>query len=475
MGEAGARDIEQSLSDAFPPDSVLLWGLPASPVLLMMLNLMAKTPFLSIEASSGAYCASCTIGSAIGFSVALLAMRRGAGRARMKAAALAAAAVFEASWAIMYAVGYLGSIPVLCGCTSLACAACSALFAMWMRIGQSSDTREVAAKYSAALMGAFLLYTLFSVFPDPVVVAYAYAPAAYALFAWRLSRLANPIALPDENGLLPEFVSIRMLMLGVACPQTAATVVLFASLGTALAVLAEPNPPLGAFYGLGIASLVLAAAAASRGRELKVTGVAAGPLAIAGACSVPVFGAGTAFALFLAGCGLYVVRALALAETAKIPRHESPWQVELVLLVAMSTCVLFGFLLTRLVVGTGTGEVGALSGVALLLVAADALWRASTLSQSESKQPERDSIPSVADALWLAETFDLTPRETEVAALLCENRSVPYICERLGLATSTTKTHVSRIYEKAGVHSRDALQLLATSRGLKTTRPYSPK
>ena len=31
---------------------------------------------------------------------------------------------------------------------------------------------------------------------------------------------------------------------------------------------------------------------------------------------------------------------------------------------------------------------------------------------------------------------------------------------------TTYKTHVSRIYEKAGVHSRDALQLLATSRGI---------
>ena len=467
MGEDGARNIEPSRSDVLPLDSILLWGLPASPVLLMMLSLMAKTPFLGIEASSGAYCACCTIGSVVGFSLALLTLRHGAAQKLMRAVALVAAAVFEASWAMMYALGYLGSVPVLCGCTFLACAACSALFAMWMRIGQSSDTREAAVKYSAALMGAFVLYTLFSVFPDPVVVAYAYAPASYALFAWRLSKQTDPVVLPDETCLLPEFVGIRML--GDAWPQTAAAVTLFASLGTALAVLAEPNPPLGAFYGLGIASLVLAAAAASRGRELKVMGVAAGPLAIAGACSVPVFGAGTAFALFLAGCGLYVVRTLALVETAKIPRGEDSWQIELILLVAMSTCVLFGFLLTRLVVETDVGATDALSGAALLLVAADAFWRASTLSQAEGKMPERDSIPSVADALWLAETFGLTPRETEVAALLCENRSVPYICERLGLATSTTKTHVSRIYEKAGVHSRDALQLLATSRGTEAT------
>ena len=388
MGEDGARNIEPSRSDALPLDSILLWGLPASPVLLMMLGLMAKTPFLGIEASSGAYCACCTIGSAVGFSLALLALRHGG---RMRTVALVAAAVFEASWAMMYALRYLGSVPVLCGCTFLACAACSALFAMWMRIGQSSDTREVAVKYSAALMGAFVLYTLFSVFPDPVVVAYAYAPASYALFAWGLSKQTDPVVLPDETCLLPEFVGIRML--GNAWPQTAAAVALFASLGTALAVLAEPNPPLGAFYGLGIASLVLAAAAASRGRELKVMGVAAGPLAIAGACSVPVFGAGTAFALFLAGCGLYVVRTLALVETAKIPRGEDSWQIELILLVAMSTCVLFGFLLTRLVVGTDVGAMDALSGAALLLVAADAFWRASTLGQAESKMPERDSIP----------------------------------------------------------------------------------
>lgn len=473
MGEDGARNIESCRPDAFPLDSILLWGLPASPILLMMLNLMAKTPFLAIEASSGIYCACCTIGSAMGFFVALLAMRRGARRARMKAAALAAAAVFEASWAMMYALGYLGSIPVLCGCTSLACAACAVLFAMWMRIGRSSDARDVAVKYSAALMGAFVLYTLFSVFPDPVVVAFAYAPAACALLAWRLPKQADPVAPLNETGSSSKFVGTCMS--DDVWPQAAAAAALFASLGAALAVLAEPNPPLGAFYGLGIASLVLGAAAASRGRGLKVMAVAAGPLAIAGTCSVPVFGAGTAFALFLAGCGLYVVRTLALVETSGSPRGEIAWRIELNLLVAMSACVLFGFLLARLAVGADIGSPETISGAALLLVAADAFWRASTLSQAESKMPERDSIPSVADALWLAETFGLTPRETEVAALLCENRSVPYICERLGLATSTTKTHASRIYEKAGVHSRDALQLLATSRGLKTERPDSPK
>ena len=99
---------------------------------------------------------------------------------------------------------------------------------------------------------------------------------------------------------------------------------------------------------------------------MKVMAVAAGPLAIAGTCSVPVFGAGTAFALFLAGCGLYVVRTLALVETSGSPRGEIAWRIELNLLVAMSACVLFGFLLARLAVGADIGSPETISGAALL-------------------------------------------------------------------------------------------------------------
>ena len=61
-------------------------------------------------------------------------------------------------------------------------------------------------------------------------------------------------------------------------------------------------------------------------------------------------------------------------------------------------------------------------------------------------------------------SLGLSPREVQVAELLCESRSVSYISQVLGMAPSTTKTHVRHIYEKAGVHSRSDLQLLARGR-----------
>ena len=69
--------------------------------------------------------------------------------------------------------------------------------------------------------------------------------------------------------------------------------------------------------------------------------------------------------------------------------------------------------------------------------------------------------PSAGFAVRLGRTYDLSPREAEVARLLYENRSASYICDTLDLAPSTVKTHVRHIYEKTGVHSRSELQILA--------------
>lgn len=58
----------------------------------------------------------------------------------------------------------------------------------------------------------------------------------------------------------------------------------------------------------------------------------------------------------------------------------------------------------------------------------------------------------------------LTSREREVATLLAQGRTIPYIAETLCIAQSTVKTHVRHIYEKMGVKDRqdliDSLQRL---------------
>lgn len=57
----------------------------------------------------------------------------------------------------------------------------------------------------------------------------------------------------------------------------------------------------------------------------------------------------------------------------------------------------------------------------------------------------------------IAQIHCLSARETDVFMLLAQGRSRPYICEVLYLSDGTVKTHVSHIYRKFDVHSRQEL------------------
>ena len=57
----------------------------------------------------------------------------------------------------------------------------------------------------------------------------------------------------------------------------------------------------------------------------------------------------------------------------------------------------------------------------------------------------------------LAAEHRLTPRETEVFALLSQGRSIPYIRDELVISRETAATHAKHIYAKLGVHSRQEL------------------
>ena len=57
----------------------------------------------------------------------------------------------------------------------------------------------------------------------------------------------------------------------------------------------------------------------------------------------------------------------------------------------------------------------------------------------------------------VAERFRLTPRETEVCALLARGRNAQAIQEKLVVSRNTVKTHVKNVYGKLGVHSQQEL------------------
>ena len=59
------------------------------------------------------------------------------------------------------------------------------------------------------------------------------------------------------------------------------------------------------------------------------------------------------------------------------------------------------------------------------------------------------------------ESFSLTPRETDVLALLVDDLTEAAIADRLGVSPHTVRTHVKNLYAKLQVHSRAQVVRLA--------------
>ena len=65
-----------------------------------------------------------------------------------------------------------------------------------------------------------------------------------------------------------------------------------------------------------------------------------------------------------------------------------------------------------------------------------------------------------------ASVADLTAREREVLALVCQGKSDPEIGIELKLARNTVRNHVASLYQKLGVNRRSALIVWARERGI---------
>lgn len=86
---------------------------------------------------------------------------------------------------------------------------------------------------------------------------------------------------------------------------------------------------------------------------------------------------------------------------------------------------------------------------------------------ADGGSPDLDALFE-QEARALQATFDLTSRETDVAALLLAGRSRPYIRDELTVSINTVSSHVRSIFSKCGVHSQQELIDLAR-KGVGTT------
>jgi NarL family two-component system response regulator LiaR len=82
--------------------------------------------------------------------------------------------------------------------------------------------------------------------------------------------------------------------------------------------------------------------------------------------------------------------------------------------------------------------------------------------------PEAVEALLQSDVLEPSASYDLTPRERDVLALLVEGLTNAEIAGRLGISRSTVKVHVSNTLSKLGVSSRGEAATVAIQRRLVT-------
>ncbi len=78
-----------------------------------------------------------------------------------------------------------------------------------------------------------------------------------------------------------------------------------------------------------------------------------------------------------------------------------------------------------------------------------------TLALVDMHEPRDANLSETCKAV--TERYKLSPRESEVLTYLVRGRNAKHIAEKLFISESTTKTHISNIYRKLGIHSQQEL------------------
>lgn len=100
----------------------------------------------------------------------------------------------------------------------------------------------------------------------------------------------------------------------------------------------------------------------------------------------------------------------------------------------------------------GTGGAGAQAAVT------------AAINPTREDNPASQALdPTELALLLMAQNYQLTRREVDIARLLLQGRSKAAVGEELCLSESTVRTHARNLYAKLDVHSRDQLAVLVAS------------
>ncbi len=454
----------------------ITWGLPASPLFMAMLMVLAYTPSaLPAREANMLYLASMA-GAVTGCASCL--PRRIGMRSRIRLLyCCSAGVILEIAWVALTVGDRGGQAAYTAFGAFLVGLSTAILLVLWLATEQVTSIACELMKYAAALASAFLFYSLLGIAPAAGWISFLFSPATCIPLAIHLKKAASKeqsaqAAHHCSNWMTHEDVPRRTTVCSAWHAQTLLPVsALFVVCGAGISMLGYGGQQ--AEYGAGLTALVLAAALAFawRANPAALAGQFAAPLMVVSLCYGSFFETGEPFALFLAGCGAFMAWAIVSLRDSKVSMEAQGLSIAsphgIASLLGWATvCAAIGLAIAYAVTLDARVNIRVQAiTLVCILVAVDLLWRIKAFGLPTFRTVENNTMPSAPnprnDAALLEHSCSLSPREADVAMLLCENRSVSYIATMLDLAPSTIKTHIRHIYEKTGTHSRSDLQLFA--------------
>ena len=448
----------------------IAWGLSASPLFMAMLMVLSVTPSSLPTRKANLLYLVCMAGVLAGCAVFVLSRRFDASSRMRRACCCLAGAALELAWFVLIFGRRSDSVSLTACGMFLVGVSTAILLVLWLCVDQATSPAGGLVKYATALTSAFVFYSLFGIAPGISLISFLFAPAACIPLLLRLNKTGGGDGSPSVGspGGAPSPLPIgaRGKRTGNTARNALASTMLVA-FGAGLAMLGYGGQQ--SEYGAGLTALMLVfVLALSRKVDIsRLVGQLAAPLVVVSLCYASLYETGTPFALLLAGCGAYVCWALvSFRRDCDGALAPLTWRSAALLLAWATLCVACGLGLESLLAFV-VGIDYKIQGIALvgIIVAADLAWRIVVLRVGIRAVPtfepsQATRIPTEQIARKLGEAYGLSARESQVAAMLYDNRSSQYICTTLDLAPSTVKTHIRHIYEKTGAHSRADLQLL---------------
>lgn len=365
---------------------------------------------------------------------------------------------------------WLGVAGALLGCGDML------VTLLWARFSSTLDLRQVYLYVTLCNGASLALYFLATMLPAPIVF-----PLAVALFlaAALTSRCSLALRGGGDGGWTVDPGELRGLARELWHPVLGTAILCFMG-GLMLQISGMQDISLSTFQqtslwasAAAIACLLIPALLVRKLPSLTRVYSVALPVSAAGFLLLPLIwnaagGIVNAFAqvgAMVAGIILWCM----LADAAHRTRTSPVFMFSAALLVT-NIAQLAGTLVGYAQAGTlRQGDIAltavALVSVYLLLMAAIVLFRsrgagAASLAAEEAAEDLASVSPEEAlcqRCAVLAERYGFTPREGDIFLLLAQGYTMPAVSERLFVSENTVKSHVKRIYQKLGIHTRSEL------------------